>query len=230
MRDVVSSRWRPLLAIALVAPVPSLSVWVAMVAAPSPFGHAVFLAAKIWLVSVPAVWFLAVEKGRLRWSLPTRELVKAGLVNGCVLAAVIVFGTWLFGGLRIDPAPLAVAAENMGLASPGRFLAGALGWILLNSLMEEYVYRWFILRQCELLMAPRLAIVASATVFTVHHVIAVSRYLDTWFSLLASASVFVGGLVWAWLYQRHRSIWPCWISHILADLAVFAIGYQLLFG
>lgn len=230
MTDSVPSRWRPLMAIALVAPVPSLGVWVAMVAAPGPLGHTFFLAAKIWLVSVPAVWFLAVEKGRPRWSLPTRELVRAGLVSGFVLAGVMIFGTWLFGGLRIDPAPLAAAAENMGLASPGKFLAGALGWILLNSLMEEYVYRWFILRQCELLTAPRLAIVASATVFTMHHVIAVSRYLDLQFSILASAGVFIGGLVWAWLYQRHRSILPCWISHVLADLAVFAIGWHLLFG
>jgi membrane protease YdiL (CAAX protease family) len=217
-------------AIALVAPVPSLGVWAAMVAAPGPLGHAAFLTAKIWLVFFPALWFLVIEKDRPSWSPPTREPVVAGFVSGLFLAGAIVLGTWLLGGFRVDAAPLAAAAENMGLASPGRFLAGALAWILLNSLVEEYVYRWFILRQCELLMAPRLAIVASAAVFTAHHVIAVSRYLETWFSLLASASVFVGGLVWAWLWQRYRSVWPCWISHILADLVVFAIGYQLLFG
>ena len=226
----MSSRWRPLVAIALVAPVPSLGVWAAMVAAPGPLGHAAFLAAKIWLVFFPALWFLVVEKDRPSWSPPTWEPVVAGFVSGFFLACAIVFGTWLFGGFRLDAAPLAAAAESMGLASSGRFLAGALGWILLNSLMEEYVYRWFILRQCDLLMSPRFAVVVSAAIFTAHHVIAVSRYLDTRFSFLASAGVFAGGLTWAWLWQRYRSVWPCWISHILADLAVFAIGYQLLFG
>ncbi len=230
MRDVVSSRWRPIVAVALVAPAPSLGVWAAMVAAPGTLGHAVFLAAKIWLVCFPAFWFLVFEKGRPSWSLPTRESVRTGLASGLALAGAIVAVTWLFGGFKIDVAPLASAAASMGLASPRGFLAGAAAWILLNSLIEEYVYRWFILRQCERLVSPTVAIFASAVVFTAHHVIAVSRYLDPRFSFLASAGVFAGGLVWAWLSHRYRSIWPCWISHIVADLAVFAIGWRLLFG
>ena len=96
--------------------------------------------------------------------------------------------------------------------------------------MEEYVYRWFIYRQCETLMRGTAAVVASAAIFTAHHVIAVSQYLDLRFTILASAGVFAGGVVWSVLYLRYRSIWPCWISHVFADIAVFAIGWWLLFG
>ena len=118
----------------------------------------------------------------------------------------------------------------MGLATPAAYLSGAASWTLVNSLMEEYVYRWFVLAQCEKLMTRWPAIFMSAAVFTAHHVIAVSQYLEPGFAFLASAGVFVGGAVWSWLYFRYRSIWPGWVSHVLADVAVFAVGWVLLFG
>ena len=129
----------------------------------------------------------------------------------------------------MDLSPLRSEVQKMGLGSPLSYLAAAAGWTFANSLMEEYVYRWFVFRQCERLMPGRTAILTSAAIFTLHHVIAVSQYLDVVFTVLASAGVFIGGVVWSWLYRRSRSIWPCWISHVLADAAVFGIGWYLLF-
>ncbi len=34
------------------------------------------------------------------------------------------------------------------------------------------------------------------------------------------ATVFVAGLVWAWMTLRYRSLWPAWFSHTLADTIV----------
>jgi membrane protease YdiL (CAAX protease family) len=34
------------------------------------------------------------------------------------------------------------------------------------------------------------------------------------------ATVFVAGLVWAWMTIRYRSLWPAWVSHTLADTIV----------
>jgi membrane protease YdiL (CAAX protease family) len=118
----------------------------------------------------------------------------------------------------------------MGLGTPGAYLAAAAGWTLVNSLIEEYVYRWFVLRQCEQLFSATWSILMSAAVFTLHHVIAVSQYLNPLHTALASTGVFIGGVIWAGLYWRYRSIWPGWISHVLADVAVFGLGWWLLFG
>jgi membrane protease YdiL (CAAX protease family) len=49
-------------------------------------------------------------------------------------------------------------------------------------------------------------------------------------ALLGSLGVFIGGAVWSWLYLRYRSVWPCYLSHALADAAIFIIGYRLIFG
>jgi hypothetical protein len=118
----------------------------------------------------------------------------------------------------------------MGLSTPRAYLLGALGWIFANSLMEEFVYRWFVLDQCERIMRPLPAVLSSAAVFTAHHVVALSTYLPRHLTALASLGVFLGGVLWALLYSRYRSIWPAWVSHVLADIAIFAVGWAALFG
>jgi membrane protease YdiL (CAAX protease family) len=224
-----TNRRRAVLALLLLAPVPSLGVIVAMVAAPGPVGRALFMAAKVWLVVFPAAWYLLVEKGRPSWSPPHRGGLAVGALSGLGLAALIVAGAWLVGVQHMDLTPLRAQVREMGLGSAVPYLAGAAGWTFVNSLIEEYVYRWFIFRQCEALIKGPAAVFASAAIFCAHHVIAVSQYLDPFFSFLASTGVFVGAAIWSWLYQRYRSVWPCWISHVLADIAVFGIGWRLVF-
>lgn len=224
------NRRRALIALLLLAPVPSIGIWAAMVAAPGPVGKAVFFAAKLWLLIFPAAWYLLVEKGKSSWSPLRRGGMAAGVVSGLILAAAIVLGAWLANVQHMDLAPLHAAVREMNLASPAAYLAGAAAWTLVNSLVEEYVYRWFVLRQCEVLLPPAAAVIASAAIFTTHHVIALNQYLEPGFTALASAGVFVGGIVWSTLYHRYRSIWPGWISHVLADVAVFGLGWWLLFG
>ena len=45
-----------------------------------------------------------------------------------------------------------------------------------------------------------------------------------------SLGVFAGGCIWSWIYLRYRDIWGAWVSHVLADIIIFIIGYQLIFG
>ena len=40
----------------------------------------------------------------------------------------------------------------------------------------------------------------------------------------------LGGAVWAWIYHRSGSVWPCWLSHALVDVGVMAVGFDMVFG
>jgi len=230
MASNATHRRNALLALLLLAPVPSLGVIMAMVVAPGPVGKTFFTIAKLWLLAFPAAWYLLVEKGGPSWSPVRQGGLVIGAASGAVLAGLIVLGAWLFGVQNMDLEPLRVEVREMGLNAVIPYLAGAAGWTFVNSLMEEYVYRWFIFRQCETLMRGTAAVITTSTIFTIHHVIAVSRYLDPLLTVLASAGVFAGGLIWSWVYFRYRSIWPCWLSHVLADIAVFGVGWRLLFS
>jgi membrane protease YdiL (CAAX protease family) len=118
----------------------------------------------------------------------------------------------------------------MGLGSPAAYLAGAASWTLANALVEEVVWRWFVLKQLRTLLPGPLVVVGSAALFTVHHTVAMSAYLGPAQVALGSLAVLAAGACWSFLYLRYDSIWPGWISHVVADVAVFAVGWQLLFA
>jgi len=223
-------RRRALTALALLAPVPSLGVASAMIFFPGPAGQTVFMAAKIWMLAFPFFWYLMVEKGAPSWSPPRHGGLGVGLLTGLAAGTIIVLAAQVFGVFDMNMSDLAGEIDEMGLTTPRAYLLGALGWTFGNSLMEEIVYRWFIFSQCERIMPRFAALLASAAVFTAHHVVALSTYLPWHLTALASTGVFLGGVIWSVLYSRYRSIWPGWFSHIIADIAVFGVGWVLIFG
>jgi hypothetical protein len=222
-----SPRLSALAALALTAPVPTLGALFGLILFPGPIGRTLFMIAKLWLVIVPVLWWIQVEGGRWQVERPSGRGVLVGLASG--LAITLGIGiAYAALAARIDATRLVEVARSMGLDEPRAYLAGAAYWIVVNSLIEEYVYRWFMLRQCRQLLPAWAAVLASAALFTAHHTVALQVYLPPGLTALASAGVLIGGAVWAVLYLRYGSIWPGWISHILADIAVFAIGWHLL--
>jgi membrane protease YdiL (CAAX protease family) len=195
-------------------------------------GQVIYAAAKVWILALPVAWRVLVARRPISFSPLRRGGLGAGLATGVVIAACIFAGYWLVGRRLIDPQMLEDIAEENNLTSLPTYLALAAYLTLVNSLLEEYVWRWFVYRQCERLMPALggwIAVIASALMFTLHHVIALNVQFGWAVTLLGSAGIFVGGLTWSWLYRRYRSIWPGYVSHILADAAVFVIGWLLLF-
>ena len=73
------------------------------------------------------------------------------------------------------------------------------------------------------------AVVLSSIFFTLHHVIALRAQLDVLPTILASLGVFVGGIAWSWCYLRYRSVWPGYLSHLIVDVTLLWIGWQMIF-
>jgi hypothetical protein len=74
------------------------------------------------------------------------------------------------------------------------------------------------------------ALLLSGLAFGAHHVLVLAMYFgwDSPWTWGFSAAVAIGGVYWAWLYERTGSLVGPWLSHILADVAIFTIGYELL--
>ncbi|TFH16851.1 MAG: CPBP family intramembrane metalloprotease [Lentisphaerales bacterium] len=171
----------------------------------------------------------------------TREHLKcqvAAVVSGlAMLVIILVVYAILFRGSPIladVPAAIFAKATMLGVATPSKFLAFALFMILINSALEEYYWRWFVFGALRDLAPTWVAVTVSSIGFTFHHVVVLGSFLrpsDRWPAALGlSACVAVAGAIWAALYHRTGSIVGPWISHVLADVAVIVVGFDMLRG
>lgn len=229
------ARRRAGIALLLLVPAPSVGVLASMWLIPGPVGQTIYWFAKLWLLALPAVWWFWIVGGAWSWSPPTRGGFGVAIALGLAMSAAIVGGYGFIGRHVIDAAQVRDVVAAYDLDQPGAYLAFAAYITLINAALEEYVWRWFVFRQCETLLgrvrhAGALAVLAAAGCFTLHHVIALAIQFGPLVTVLGSLGVFVGGAVWSWLYLRYRSIWPAYVSHAIVDVAVFVVGWWIIFG
>ena len=119
--------------------------------------------------------------------------------------------------------------QGFGVASPLSYLALGVFYALVHSGLEEYYWRWFVFGQLRRLQPVGLAAIISSLGFMVHHVILLGFYFgwNSPLTYLFSISVAMGGLFWAWLYQRTQSIYAPWVSHLIVDAGIFLLGYDV---
>jgi uncharacterized protein len=226
----VSSRTKAAAALALIIPAPTAGVLVGLTLGDTAVGPVGWALAKAWLFGLPVLWHVLIDRQRLSLSPARRGGFGMAAATGVLAVLGIIGGYLLVGRMFIEAALLRKTLEPLGLTDVRLYIAASAYWILINSVLEEYVFRWFIVRKCEAITGPALAVIASAAIFVVHHSIAMAAYFPWWINLIASAAIFAAGAVWSWLYVRYRSIWVPYLSHALADLAIFTLGGYLLFS
>lgn len=230
---MTDERRRAWIALGLLVPAPTLGALCAFVLAPGPVGQAIYSLCKLWILALPLVWHLALERRRASFSPLAPEFraraLTEGLLLGLLLAAAVLAANALVGERWLNPEVLRGTLTRAGIDTPGRFLGVALYIALFNSLLEEYVWRWFAFRQIERVTRPRLAVPLAALCFTLHHVLVFAVQLGPELAVAGSIAVFVAGCLWSWLYARWRSIWPAWLCHVVVDAVGLWIGWRLLF-
>lgn len=186
---------------------------------------------------LPVFCWWVFERRLPRPKAPTAAGLALGLAFGLSVAAAMLALYHL--ALRdvflnsATPEKIRQKLEQFNLNSPGRYLAMAVFISALHSLAEEYYWRWFVFGGLRRFVPLRVAIAVSSAAFMGHHVIVLAVYFPGQFwpvVLPFSLCIAVGGAVWCWLYHRTGSIYATWLSHLLVDAAIMAVGYDLLFG
>jgi membrane protease YdiL (CAAX protease family) len=182
------------------------------------------------------VLFLALGGGPWpRPLLPRRTGLGLGLAFGLFVAGLMLAVYFLLLRhsplLAQTPAQVRHKLEQVDMATPARYLVLGAFIIVPHSLLEEYYWRWFVFGQLRRVVPRGLALVLSALAFMAHHVVVLYVYLPG--GLLTtvvpfSLGIAVGGVVWAWLYDRTGTLYPSWLGHVLVDTAIFVIGWDLL--
>ncbi|MDE0574778.1 MAG: type II CAAX endopeptidase family protein [Candidatus Poseidoniales archaeon] len=226
----MEERRRALIALILVGAAPTVSTLLSYGVGEGITSQAIFMLTKLWLLCVPIIWFLKVDSGTLSWSKPEQGGYAMSIGLGISMSIVMLLA-WLLLGDSIDANLLRDALEPVGLLDPKVYLIATVYWILVNSILEEYVFRWFLVTKSEILVGPGIpAIILSALIFVVHHTVALAIFgFPWWANLISSIALFVGGAVFSWLYVRYRSVWIPYIAHAICDIVVFGIGAIIIF-
>jgi membrane protease YdiL (CAAX protease family) len=214
----------------IAAPAPSLGAAAAFYLAPGAAGNALYALGKAILYGLPLLWLWRVDRAPLSLSPAKRGGLGVGAGIGLLVGGGIVAAYALFFRETIDGQALRDIGERVGFATRGRYLLAAAYLILVNALLEEYAFRWFLYTRCRRVFPSGVALVVAALLFTAHHVLVLRAFFDWPFVLLGSGGVFAGGLLFTWCYKRYRSVWPGYLCHALADVGVLAVGWDLLFG
>ena len=222
---------KPLIAILLIGFVPSISVIFGIKIIEDEFYSQIFFGlCKVWIFLVPTIWYLRLEKNPISKNTPTKEGLKMGLISGLLMSLLIII-TWFLFYETLDISGMVEVLQSNGLDNFNLYFLGMIYWIFINSLLEEYVFRWFItVKSVELFGSNNTGIIFSSAMFTLHHAIALHLFGFFWWQIIiASFGLLSAAAIWSWLYIRYRSIWVCWLSHAICDVAVFGIGYTILF-
>ncbi len=215
---------------------PTLTTWLYFVVlqdAAETVQQCVFTAGKLLQFGFPIVWVLAVRRERLRLRRPDFAGVAIGIGFG-VLVCVFMWLTyeqWLKPGGWFNQTGETVYRKisGFGIDRPTKYVAMVIFYSLGHSFLEEYYYRWFIFGRLQRMVPLGAAVVISSLAFTAHHTIVLGIYFGwfSWMTILFSLAIAVGGAAWALIYQRSNSLLGPWLSHLLVDVAIFVIGYDM---
>ena len=220
-----------LLGLILVAIAPSVSVITGFAFKAGILAIFVFIITKVWIFGLPAFWYLRIEKGEKSLSLPENGGWKVSTLLGIGMLIVIFIAYFSIGDKLLRADELTDILDTVGLTVAWRFALAIIFWVFINSVLEEYVFRWFITSKIEQLIGGVwIPIFLSAGIFTIHHTIALAFFIDPLGNFIASLGVFIGGAIFSWLYMRYRSIWVAWVAHAIADIAIFIIAWNMVIG
>jgi membrane protease YdiL (CAAX protease family) len=242
MKNFASALW---LSAALIVAIvfPSIATWLYFIRfAGSPSVQAVYGIGKVLQFALPVLFFWLAAGGLGRWTgdsppprFNTRQSIAIGLALGAAIMALMLAAYfWAFddsAAFARVPGEVRSKLDDADADRPLSYLALAVFYSLCHSFLEEYYWRWFVFGGLRKLMPAALAALVSALGFMAHHTIVIGTYFGpaSLLTLLLSASVAIGGLLWAWLYQQSGRLYGPWLSHLLVDAGIMIVGYDMVF-
>ena len=196
----------------------------------------VYAACKVVQFGFPLVWVFGVQRRKLTWERPGT----AGIAEGILFGALVLGILLAVYHLALKPAGLLAAAAGpvreriagFGIDGLAKYVALGAFLSVAHSFLEEYYWRWFCFGQLQRLLPWKLAAAVASVGFMGHHVIVLAAYFG-WASprtYVFSLAVAIGGAYWCWAFRRTGSLAGPWLGHLLVDVAIFLVGYDLMGG
>ena len=185
--------------------------------------------AKLLLVIWPLLWWTGLHRQLPSHVSLRRTSLWYGLVTGIIIVLTVGLVSWLSTDFFLNfRTALQAQVADFGL-NQTTYLWFALGLAIVHAGFEEWYWRSFVFRGLRLKLNWSAAALVSSLAFASHHIIVLMQFAPPWFSVMGGLAVGLAGYVWCYQYQKTGSLFGSWVSHLLADLVVMAVGYWILF-
>ena len=216
----------------------------------SSFQQIAFAIGKVFQFGFPVAWVWIWHRSKLQrraneapdtdkmdataWAMPatSKHAIAIGIGFGFLVVASM-FGVYflLIANSEIGPTLVELVNEkvfDVGINSFWKYVTLGVFYALCHSFLEEYYWRWFVFDMLQKFVSTPLAIVLSSLGFMAHHVVLLGFYFNwQWMTYPLSFCIAMGGMFWAWQFHQTGKLRPSWISHMIVDAGIFALGYFL---
>lgn len=183
----------------------------------------------VMFLGVPLFYFScsSVDSRDLKqlWIFRKRDLkassILAVIVYVIVLAAYFIFRSWIdFSGIKDSLVSQAGVNAN-------NFIYVAIYISIVNSLLEEFFFRGFAFLVLKEKTGRVFAYCFSSMLFAFYHVGMIQGWFNPIIYGLAMLGLFLGGCIFSFLNETSKSIYPSWLVHMAANLAINTVGCLL---
>ena len=150
------------------------------------------------------------------------------ILMGVLVYAVIVGGYFLLRGVFDFTKITGALTKNIGVTGKN-FVFVSVYISFVNSLLEEFFFRGFAFLTLSKFVGRKISYIFSAGVFALYHVAMMIGWFDLPLFLLIMAGLFAGGLIFNFLNEKSKTIYPSWFLHMFANFAINTVGF-ILFG
>lgn len=158
-----------------------------------------------------------------------RSALRFALVlGGCVFS--LILGCYFALGSLLDLSAVVGQLETSMAVTADNFIAVALYIAIINSFCEEFFFRGFVFFQLKQTHTRMVAHCLSALFFALYHVAIIAFWFDLWVFALCMIALFIGGVLFNLLNENSGTIYPSWLTHACANLAINSIGMILFYA
>ena len=181
----------------------------------------------LFVIVPTSIMIVRRETAMLRFFKPNKKTLLPMLGFGVLMYGFII-GSYFLLGKYFDLSGITSSLDEIGVTKQN-FLFIAIYIALCNSFLEEFIFRGFgFIGLSEKLGANR-ACIFSAICFALYHVTMMIGWYSVWLTALIIFALFVGGVILNILDTKCKTVYPSWIVHVFANLAINTVG-MILFG
>lgn len=148
------------------------------------------------------------------------------ILLGLVIYLIILSEYYIFRNI-FDFSNITVSLIKNINVTKSNFIYVSIYISLINSLIEEFFFRGFIFLSLIKINTKRFAYIFSSLIFAIYHIFIMKGWFGVEIYSIILIGLFVGGLIFNYINEKNKNIFPSWIVHMFANFSINTIGFIL---